>query len=324
MVRGLGRQRLRGLLISFGLSLMLLPLIYFTSGIRLDRMVNEWHGADGSLLLIAMVFSVLVHVLVGGHKLWLILRGMGLEISLVQAFKLRLGEGPLRLIIPLKGGELVAVFFLNRVKAMPLGDAAGALVFDRGLNLMGSCFWLGLGISLAPGLGSVRGIAAVAGLLSAGLIFLLFSPLHDLLIRLAGSVSLGRVGRFFAGMLSPWRDLTVARKLLLFAYTLLFVSRPIVICSLILASFQISLGTARLLVYTTLSLFAGMIPGPLMGIGPREAAMQALVGQELPHGSGAALSVGFLLTVCMYLVPFLAGLPWVPWFLGRIAAARKE
>lgn len=312
-------SRLRGFLLALAMSAAALALVYLVGGVSPEQLRAEWRAADSALILAAMALSLLMHVLMGGHKLWLVLRGMGVEISLLEAFKLRLGEGPLRLIIPLKGGELAAILFFHRDRGMSVGDATGALAMDRGLNLLANTAWLLAGLALGQVQVGAGGLAAVIGLLALGLVLLLWTPCHGALLRAVHALLPGRAARFADGVLSPLQKLSTGRKAGLLAYTLLFVSRPILICSLVLAAFRAHIPLARVMVYTTLSLFAGMIPGPLLGIGPREAAMQALAGPDLPAGSGVAVSVGFMLTVCMYLVPYLAGVPWVAWFLRRLA-----
>lgn len=302
---------------SLGISGALVILLYLKTGVRLERLLLEWRQADPLLIGAAMLLSTLIHVLTGGHKLWLLLRWLGVAIPLRELFLVRLGEGPLRLVIPFKGGDLGAALFFHRRAGIPPGEAAGVILFDRALNLFGTSAWLLLGLVLAPGL-LPGGRAVVGGVLAAGLLVLLLKPLHLGIAQLIGKLAPPRVSRVITGVLAPWRTLSSGARVLLLAYTLVFVSRPILLCALTLAAFQVSLPSAHLMVYTNLALFAGLIPGPLMGIGPREATLNELLSSALPEGSGVGLSVAFLLTAAMYLVPLLVGLPLVPWFLRRL------
>jgi uncharacterized membrane protein YbhN (UPF0104 family) len=154
--------------------------------------------------------------------------------------------------------------------------------------------------------------------LLAGLALLVARPLHGLATEVILRRIPARVSGALAGLLSPWRRLSTGARLGLLGYTLIYVSRPILLCALIAAAFSVEVPLARLMVYTNLALFAGLIPGPLMGIGPREATLEALLARELSAGSGVGLSVAFLLTAAMYLVPLLSGLPLTPWFLRRL------
>ncbi len=313
-----------GLAVSVGISGLLIVLLYLKAGVRLERLAQEWTQASAPILALAMLLSVGIHVFMGGHKLWLLVRWLGVKIPLRDIFLVRLGEGPLRLVIPFKGGDLAAALFINRQGGASIGEAAGAIVFDRVLNLLGTSSWLLIGLALAPGLLPGGGAIVVGAVLVVGLVLLMSRPLHQLLTDAIRAKLPERVGRGLTGLLAPWRNLNTGARLSLLGYTLIYVSRPMILCALIAAAFSVEVPPARLMVYTNLALFAGLIPGPLMGIGPREATLEALLAQELPAGSGAGLSVAFLLTAAMYLVPLLVGLPLVPWFLRRLVRAEKE
>lgn len=312
------RKRRWWMAASLGISAALVVLLYLKAGVRLERLFAEWSRADAATIGLAMVLSTLIHVLMGGHKLWLLLRWLGVKIPLRELFLVRLGEGPLRLVIPFKGGDLAAALFFNRRAGLGLGEATGAVLFDRVLNLMGTSAWLLLGLILAPGL-VPGGAPFVAAVLAAGLAVLLIRPLRGAMARLIRGWLPARVGDGLNSLLTPWRTLGTGARVVLLGYTMIFVSRPMLLCALMLAAFQVTVPPASLMVYTNLALFAGLIPGPLMGIGPREATLEALFASGLPVGSGVALSVAFLLTAAMYLVPLLVGLPLVPWFLRRLA-----
>ena len=312
-----------GLLVSVGISVLLIILLYLKAGVRLERLAQEWSQASAPILALAMLLSVGIHVFMGGHKLWLLVRWLGVKIPLRDIFLARLGEGPLRLIIPFKGGDLAAALFLNRQGGAPLGEAAGAVLFDRVLNLLGTSTWLLIGLALAPGLLPGGGAAVVGVVLVAGLALLMSRPLHNLLTETIRHRLPEKLSEALAGLLSPWRTLNMGARLALMGYTLIYVSRPMILCALIAAAFSVEVPPARLMVYTNLALFAGLVPGPLMGIGPREATLEALLARELPAGSGAGLSVAFLLTAAMYLVPLLVGLPLVPWFLRRLVRTEE-
>ena len=302
---------------SLGISAGLVLLLYLKTGVRLERLLVEWSQANALIIGAAMLLSVLIHVLMGGHKLWLLLRWLGVEIPLGEVFMVRLGEGPLRLLIPFKGGDLGAALFFHRRVGLGLGEAAGVILFDRVLNLLGTSAWLLLGLVLAPDL-LPGGTGVVGGVLATGLLVLLIRPLHLQFARIIRQRAPERLSHALTSLLAPWRTLSTGARVVLLAYTLIFVSRPMLLCALMLAAFQVSLPPAHLMVHTNLALWAGLIPGPLMGIGPREATLEALFSSALPAASGVGLSVAFLLTAAMYLVPLLVGLPLAPWFLRRL------
>jgi len=285
-----------------------------TLEIDVDVLRTEWGQADRTLLLGALVFSVLFHVFVGAHKLWLVLRSMGVAISYLDTVRLRLGEGPLRAAVPLKVGDAMTVAWLWRHERMPLGAAAGAIVFDRGLNFVGASFWLLAGLLLMPSLTHDYPMLILGTLLAGYLLFMFCTPLHDCIFEIAARIHV-RVRTFAQALLGPWRNFTVGRKTLLLGYGIVFVLRPILVCYLLFSAYGVRPNMAHVLTFTSMAIFAGLVPGPLMGMGPREGVIVEMFSHYVPRGSSITLSVGILLSLFVYVVPFLIGAPWVPWFL---------
>lgn len=315
------RRRVLRFLLGLGLSLGILSLLHVKTGLHLSMLVGEWRRADQGLLLLTLGLSTAFFVLFGAHKLWLVFRARGLEMPFSEVLRVRLGEGPLRLVLPLKAGELATVIYLWQRRAVPGSEAVGAVAFDRALNILAQGVWLVLGLLALPEPWAREPLIATTTVLLLGLIVLFASPLHQGLEALAGRLH-PRIGRLVAGLLVPFRSIPPGRKLLLLGYGLLFVTRPLWVCWLLFAALGHRPHPARILTYTALAIFAGSIPGPLLGIGPREATLQALFAPQFPEGSGVPLSVTLLFTGVVYLVPFLVGLPWVPWLLRTLAARR--
>jgi hypothetical protein len=64
-------------------------------------------------------------------------------------------------------------------------------------------------------------------------------------------------------------------------------------------------------------MLAGHTPGTFVGMGPREWALTEMFASSAPKG--IVLTVGLLLTLTVHIIPMLLGLPWVSWFLRRLA-----
>ncbi len=305
-----------------GLSALLLLALTHFLGVRAGALDQAWRQADGALLLLAVLFSSLWYFTVSVIKLQLLLLGLGVDVRFREVLFFRLGEGPLKLVVPFKGAELFSMLFFWRHKQMPVADAAGALAFDKGLNVLATTAFLLLGVALSSSLVAGQRVLLMAGAGAALLVLLLCRPLQDRLAGLAGRLP-GGAGRLALGLLRPLRQLPLPRRLGLLALALVHVLRPYVACYLILAAYHQVPALDQLLVYTSLAVFAGLVPGPAMGIGPREAVLAGLFGDQLQGGGPVALSVGLLLTVALYLVPYGAGLPWIPWFLRRLAGLER-
>lgn len=290
--------------------------------LHLHDLRAAWAAADHTLLALAVVFSVAWHVLVGAHKLKLVLDSMGAPMTYADAVRLRLGEGPARMLLPVRGGELLTVVYFWRRQRLSLAAAAGALAFDRGLNFAGLLLWTLVGALLLPSSLGAGGAAGAAVVGACYLTFVFCPPLQDALMAVAARIH-RRAGAAARGALRPWRELSAGRKLALSAYGVVFVLRPLAVCWLLFAAHGVVVGLAQILTYGSLSVLAGTLPGPLMGIGPREGAVALLFAGLAPPGSGVPLAVGLLLSLSVHVLPFAAGAPWAPWLLRRIAVARE-
>lgn len=282
-----------------------------------------WASADRTVLAVTAVFSVTWHVLVGAHKLKLVLDATGAPIRYADAVRLRLGEGPLRMVLPMRGGEALTVVFFWRRQRLSLPAAAGVLAFDRGLNLSGLLLWLLAGTVLLPSGAATHSVIGVAALAACYLVFVFWTSLHDVLIRMAGKVH-RRAGELARGALQPWRQISAPIKLALSGYGVLFVTRPLLMFWLLLWAHGVTAPVARVLAHGSLTVLAGTLPGPLMGIGPREGAAALLFADLAPPGSAIPLWVGMLMSLMMHVLPFAAGTPWIGWFLRRVTEAREE
>lgn len=310
------RRHLIGLAVSIALSAGILAILWLYNGVRFDRLLIEWNRAEKGILAAVIVLSAAFHVFVGAHKLWFVLRSMGLLITYRETLLVRLGAGPLRVFVPLKAGEFLNILYFWYHKRMPFGRASGASVFDRGLNLIGAAFWLMIGLVLLPETWpSAWRMPLIAGVIAAYLVLFFCTPLHGLLVRLARPVH-PKVGRLVEGMLAPFREFSGPRKLVFTAYALVFQLRPLIVCYFLFRAYGVSLDPVRVLAYGSLAIFAAHVPGFIVGMGPREAVIVTMFASNAP--AETLLSIGLLLTFSVHVIPMLLGLPWMTWFLRHL------
>lgn len=308
-------------LISIAISFGILIGICVYKKIRFDGLAGAWSEIDKTVLVFTIVFSALFHIFVGAHKLWKIMCAMGVDMSYGESLLVRLGAGPLRFIVPLKTGTVVNILYFYRHKQMPLGRSSGAVVFDKGLNLIGMTYWLLFGLILLPNFGSTPRRLFVAG---AGVFFVLLffcGPIHELAIRISQRMH-SKAGDLAEGVLSPFREFSVKKKLYFLFYGLFFTARPLLVCLFLFKAYDVHIKMTDIVARAMFAMFAGHVPGTLLGMGPRE-----LVVSEMFSGFTSkeiALSVGILMTLTIHVIPILLGIPWVPWFLKRLALNRNE
>ena len=308
------RHHVAGLGVSVLISVAILFLIVKIQKIDFSAIAREWEKADKALLVCIIVLSALFHIFVGAHKLWMVLRTMGVDISFREMILIRLGGGPLRVILPFKTGELVNIVFFWRHKNMRFGQSSGAIVFDKGLNFIGIIFWFLVGISFMLGETPAKQILFAIGSGGAYLFFFFCTPIHDSIVRLVSHVP--KVGGFTAGVLSPFREFPVHRKVFFLAYGLFFQLRPLVVCYFLFRVYDVGARAVHVLIYTSFAILSGHIPGPIAGLGPREVVIVKLFKDYA--ADDILFSVGLLLTFSVHLIPMFLGIPFVPWFLYRL------
>jgi hypothetical protein len=318
-------RRLLGLAASVAFSLTVLALLWRWYGLGLDQLHHEWHTADKSLLLAVVVGSTLFHIFVGAHKQGFILRSMGVDIGFAEMLRVRLGTGPLRLMLPLSAGEYVQIVYFWGHRRMPLGRASGALVFDKGINLLGATFWLALGFAILPEVARTAGAAPrsllarwaplAAVLVLYGIIF--FAPR-----LLSSGVGLARrihrkAGDLAQGLAEPFVEFSLGRKLLLVVYGVAFQLRPLLVCLGLLAAYHLPHQPEHVMAYGSIAVFAGYTPGAMAGMGPREVAVVQTFS-KLGAPVDALFSVGLLMTFAQNVLPMILGVPWLIWFVRRL------
>jgi lysylphosphatidylglycerol synthetase-like protein (DUF2156 family) len=197
---------------------------------------------------------------------------------------------------------------------MRFGRASGAMMFDRGLGLIGSSFWLMVGLVLLPDLAApVQALLLLAVGVVYGLFFFL-TPLHHVAVRIAGRI-FPKLGGFVEGILAPFREFSVGRKLFFMAYGVFFQVRSLAVCFLLFLAYGVVISLKHAIAYTSIAVLAGHIP-TAVGSGPREAAIVELFSKYGPDAR--LLSIGLLLTATVHVIPMLVGIPWVAWVLKRL------
>ncbi len=265
---------------------------------------------------LALVVGLGVQLFAGPDRFRRALGCSGHRLPYRTALAMRLGAGPLRLLTPLKAGGLADLAFLHRELGTPPATTAGALAYDRLLNLVGLLAWLLLGLCLGGSVALPAGVPAVAGI---ALVALLWTVLSDRpgrwLPPLAGRLH-PRLGRLARSALAPVAAARPAQRAGLLAYALAYQASPWLVGWLVLQAAGVAVGPAAAMVAVDGAMLLAQLPGPLAGVGPREASV---VGLLAGSGPPAALLLGALwLSAIVSVGPLVLGLPWLPWYLRRV------
>lgn len=304
-------KRLVGLLVS----LIILAIIWWQ--VDLDAITAAVMAADPWWLAAGLAMVVPL-TLITALRFGMLTRT---PIGLWPSTRLILAASTLNLVLPSKLGDLAKGLALANRYGFDMKLAVAIVVMEKSLDMAALLFW-GVLALLWVGWGNVWlmfAAAAVGGLLL--LLILLLSPLriaHGLLLLL-GRLAPGKIGRWLTGFADEWQQAVGW-----------FWSRPgrvggvalvsLLVWGLHLAQFWLfaqALGQVPFLdnmAFATLAILAGLLPFTMAGIGTRDAAIVFLYAPYLAPGAAAVLGV---LATLRYLMPAIAGLPFMGDYLDR-------
>jgi len=304
-------KKLIGLLVSLGL----LAIIWWQ--VDLDAIGAAVRAAD-PWWLAAGLATIVPLTLVTALRFGMLSRT---PIGLWPATRLILGASTLNLVLPSKLGDVAKGVVLTGRYGFDAKLAVALVVMERSLDMAALLFW-GVLAMLWVGRDEplmLLGAAGTGALLI--LLLILLSPLRlaSRLIALAGRVAPGGIGRWLSGFADEWQAAVRwfwserRRGAAVWAVSLAIWGGH-------LAQFWLfaqALGQVPFLdnmAFATLAILAGLLPFTMAGIGTRDAAIVFLYAPYLSAGAAAVLGV---LATLRYLLPAIAGLPFMGDYLRR-------
>ncbi len=306
------------LAVGAGASLLIYLVLALSFKISWDKVDQAWQGSSKGLLFWALMVAIFFCVFVGADKFYRVLsalKPLGFDLSWQDTLRLRLGTGPLRVFLPVDAGELFNVLFFWRHKKVPVDLASGAVIFDKGVNLLGATFWLVVGLVLMETRSMETRFPAILLLGAVYGLFFFAVSLHKPLILLAGRIN-KKFGLFVSGTLKPLGHCTARQKLFFSAYGVFYRINPLLVYYLLFRAFGLTPELGPFLALTSVALFAGHIP-TAAGMGPREAVIMVSFSNLAPPS--VLLTIGFLQSLFIQIIPLFAGFPWLLWYLRRTA-----
>lgn len=310
------------LFIGFAASAAILVFLYFQSDLNTANLLEELTNANKPLLVITIFVSIAFQFLVGAHKLWKILLSLKVKMPYRELLKICLGTRALRIFMPFKfSGDVINILYLWRQRYMSFTDASGAVIFDKGLNGIGTFFWLLIGICLMPELPMYGQVTVFIAAIAAYLAIFFCAPVQRLFIHY-GNIFHTKAGTLISSILTPFLRLSLRRKIFFMVYGILFQLSDLVLCYLLFRVYGIRPNAIHIIVYASTAIMLGLIPLTPIGIGPREAAIVTLFGGYA--SSNILFSIGLLMTLTMQIIPMLVGIPWSPRILEEIVVIGEQ
>lgn len=309
-------------LLAAGVSLAILAVIYHRIG---TGPLLEAFAASDRWWLVTSLAMVVPLTLVTAWRLQLLMPA-DRRLSFGESNRLILAASSLNLILPSKLGDIAKAFFMARDHGLSQSYSLSLVLFEKASDMLSLLAWCLFGLALYPDRGKLFWMiaAAVGGLFVLLVLFLASHRFTAGLLGGAGSLLPDGVGRKLgglAGRLDELRSHLAASPALVLRVAL--VSLGIWLLHLVQTwLFVAALGTWMPLLdnlaLAPLAILAGLVPLTFAGVGTRDAAIIVLYGAYLSPAAAAALGVLF---TARYLLPALAGLPFVHRYLAAVRPA---
>jgi glycosyltransferase 2 family protein len=246
-----------------------------------------------------------------------------------EATRLILAASTLNMVLPSKMGDIAKAYFMQQKGHLSGSLALALVIFEKACDMLALLLWCAFGLLLYPqkdGLFWGMTVAVSGGLLLGGLLLgspklaeVFFTGLQGLLpVALRGKVNrLQQAWQEMHGYF--WGDRRHQFKIALTS-----------ICIWWLHLLQIWLFTKALnatvpflanLALSPLAILAGLLPLTFAGVGTRDAALIVFYQPYLDGATAAALGV---LCTSRYLMPAIAGLPFLNQYLASLKQFRQN
>jgi uncharacterized protein (TIRG00374 family) len=249
------------------------------------------------------------------------------RIGFLEANRLILAASTFNMVLPSKMGDILKAYFMSKGGAISGPLSLSIVVVEKTSDMLSLLLWCAFGLALYPAKD------ALFWTLTAGVIVGLVAGAVLLASRRFTGIFFNSAAQFIpAGKIDNVRKLEAAwlemqdfissDKLRLSWVSLLSVFIwflhlvQIWLFILTLRAFAPFLAAVAL---APLAIFAGLVPLTFAGIGTRDAALIFLFRPYLNPPTAAALGV---FCTARYLIPAIAGLPFIHYYLGRIGAER--
>lgn len=241
---------------------------------------------------------------------WTLLASPFADITIKNAYKLILATCTLNLFLPSKLGDFAKAYSLVQKNAIEIKRSVNVVLFERGLDVLSLSFIASVALLIQKDIPFNRlYLSSFWGVIIIGVIVFACIPI-SIWSKWEDKKYVSAICRLMADAKSYIGEL-LDRPVVLF---------QIIICSLFLWVVQVSqlflifkalhtvLSASLLFARIPVAIFAGLMPVSLSGIGVRDAAYLYLFkGLENPD----LLIAAGLLTTCRYIIPALAGIPFL-------------
>lgn len=311
-------------IISLAVSLIILALIYWK--IDFWGLVEVFQNCDRTWMTISLSMVVPLTLLTAWRLQQLTPKIA--HLGFLEANRLILAASTLNMILPSKMGDIAKAYFMKEKGNLTGSLSLSIVVFEKACDMLSLLLWCVFGLlwypqkdwlfwvmtfSIATGL--ILGILLLASRQFAQLFFVLAQRISPKKIRRkieTLQTSWGEMHSYF------WRDQNQLKKITLTSIIIWF-GHLLQIWFFIFALKGWTPFLANLAL-SPLAILAGLLPLTFAGVGTRDAALILFYQSYFSPATAAALGV---LCTSRYLIPAVAGLPFLGQYISAIRSFRK-
>lgn len=305
--------------VSLVISVAILLIIY--SQIDFDKLIKVLQNCD----LFWMTISLLMFIPLTLLTSWRLQQLMPSHRTLgfIEANRLILGASVLNMILPSKMGDIAKAYFLKDRGHLSGSLSLSLVIFEKACDLLSLLFWCVFGLIVYPHKNELFWVMtlAVAGGLFFGIILIASPSFALLFFQILAKALPKKMSAKLDKISSAWREmhdyfwedkkqLTWITLNSIFTWFLHLVQIWLFILALkAWTPFLINLALSPL------AILAGLLPLTFAGVGTRDAALILFYQPYFNEATGAALG---LLCTSRYLLPAIAGLPFLSQMMGTL------
>ena len=258
--------------------------------------------------LVLPLLLVTINLFLATARWTMLVRALGFSLPFGRALYVVMATWPLALVIPSRGGDLLRAVAVRDL--MPPVEGAGSVVVEKWIDVQSLCLLAVIG-SIGAGLWWMTGVAVLFILLGWGAVLVILFALDRLVSLPFIERFEDKIRQFFSAfqkiIRQPGRFLTVS------ALSLLAWCGSLGILAGLLAMFQAEISGLHLVACWPFSIFIGLIPITMAGMGTRDAAFVSLLGMvhlsPINEAAVLAATLGYALVVTW--LTALVGLPFM-------------
>ncbi len=296
------------LILTFLIFILLFLKIDFSELINIFKKIN----------LVIIFFTVLISLfsnLVLASDMWRqILKCLGFNITFNESLFIRTASYPFKVLLPLKSGEFLKIFYLKKQKKIPLLEGQSSVIFNIILNFLTlfSISLIGL-IFINIRIFNIPLILLIS-LIFAFIILVFLKPIKNLILKLIKNLN----KKIYNCVLKLFMFFYIkkGKQFYLLLYSLTIQLTILLNYFLIANSLSLDIPLYRMIILFPLIIIITFIPITVSGFGLREALVIILFSEFASIEK--LLSWGIMISLIDYLVPAIFGLFFVKKFLNKI------